>query len=114
MARQPVVHEGVVRREQIEDTAVVADDVVEEELRLAPHVVGDLLVVVREVERIGPDPVEVLEPEPLRGEAGAQRLGARVGEHAPHLVLERFLIRKLVLRGKRQQWLVRNAPPQEE
>ena len=34
------------------------------------------------------DLVEVLQPQPLRGEARRQRLRALVGEHAAHLLLE--------------------------
>ena len=35
------------------------------------------------------DLVDVLEPQPLRREPGAERLASRVGQHPPHLLFER-------------------------
>ena len=53
--------------------------------------------------------------QPLAGEVADQRLGARIGQHPPHLLLQHRRVVQLALRSARsQQLVVGNAAPQEE
>ena len=70
VTRQPLVHEGVVGRVEIEDGAVFADQCVEERLRLLQHRALQRLVEVRIDPHVGLDLLQILEPQPLSGEAG--------------------------------------------
>ena len=79
------------------------------------HRVGELLVVVREQERVRMDLVEVLQPQPLRGEARGERLGARIGEHALALrARASSASESLFCCGELEQLVVRDAAPEEE
>ena len=69
MLRQPLVHEGVVGRQQIEHAAIVADDAVEEELGFTPHRVLERVVELRVLVEVGLQLVEILQPQPLAREA---------------------------------------------
>ena len=60
------------------------------------------------------DLVEILEAQPLGGKAGAERVGARVGEHALDLGLEDVRIGQPSLGGDLDQLRVGEASPQEE
>ena len=60
-------------------------EAVEEQLRLAAHRLGEVLVEVRIEVRIRVDLLDVLQAQPLRGEALASA-GARIGEHAARLL----------------------------
>ena len=78
------------------------------------HGVGEVVVEIRVVVRIGMDLVDVLEPQPLRGEPGAERLGPRVRQHPARLLLERPGRRQLALAGERQQLRIGWRAPEEE
>ncbi len=86
--RQALVDERVVGGQQFQRRSILAHEMLEEQLRLARHRVGERLVVVRERQRIGFDLGQVLEPEPLRREPRPQRGGTIVGEHPSHLPIE--------------------------
>ena len=89
MPRQPLVDERVVRGQQVEDAAVLAHDAVEEQLRLAPERLPQVVVEVREL---------VLSRAPCSAGCAAAATGPaklstsasrlRVGQHPPHLLLE--------------------------
>ncbi len=114
MAREALVDERVVRREQVEHAVVALHDVAEEQLGLEGHRVGQLLVVIGEPEGVGPNLLEVLEAQPLRGKTRRQRLGARVCEHAPDLEIQRLRVGEPVLLSQRNELVVGNAAPEEE
>ena len=52
--------------------------------------------------------------EQLRSEVADESVGSRVGEHAPHLLLQHTGIAELLLTGEVDQLVVRNAAPEEE
>ena len=113
--REALVHERVVRREQVENAAVVLDDVVEEELRLrAPS----------RRRAAGRSPgTRRRRDEPSRGPAAAAT-ARRSAWTAPRSADRRacaslrassvFLFGQLVLLRERQQLLVGDAAPEEE
>ena len=83
VARQALVHERVVGVDEIEDAAIVADDGVEEQLRLARERVAEVAV---ELPGAGRDVVELPQLQPLAGQVLDQRRGARIGQHAARLL----------------------------
>ena len=68
MIGQPLVHKRVVGLIHVHEAEILAHEIVEEQLRLVTHRVGQLLVEVREPKRVGMHLVEILEPQPLPGE----------------------------------------------
>ena len=109
--RQPLVHEGVVGRVELEETAVLAHQVHEEELRLPRHGVGELLMIVREHQAVRMHQIQVLQAQPLVGEAGAEGVGTRVGDHAPDLLPK--VARETAALRQRHQFLVGRRAPEE-
>ena len=97
---QPLVEEGVVCCVEVEDRPILTDQAGEEELGFRPHGVSQLLVVVREPVGIGMDFVEILKPQPLSGESGPERFGARVSKHALNLLTKHDLIRETSVVGQ--------------
>ena len=111
---QPLVEEGVICCVQLEDRAILTDQVGEEKLGFRPHGVSQLLVVVGEPVGIRVNLVEILKAQPLSGESGSERLGAGVGEHAPDLLLKHTLIGQTSVVGQTTQLIVGRECPQEE
>src|SRR2546422_976688 len=89
--REALVHERVVGAIEIEQAAVFADEAVEELFRLATHIGREVVVEIRIVIRIRVDLVDVLQPQPLRGEPRTERIGSRVRKHPARLLVERGL-----------------------
>ncbi len=112
--REPLVDEGVVGRQQVDDAAVLLHDAGEEQLGLAPQRLPQVVVEIGERRRIRPGAGEVPQIEPLPREVLDHRLGARVGQHPLHLSLERGGIPELAALRRREQHIVRDAAPQEE
>ena len=83
VARQRLVDERVLGRQEIEHAAVGAEHAVDEQARLRDEVVADVAVDVAEHERIRREARELAETQPLEREVRRERLGARIGEHAP-------------------------------
>ena len=59
MARQPFVDERVVAAEQVEGAALLAEDALEEQLRLALKRLAQVVVEVREFIGVGHDPSQI-------------------------------------------------------
>ena len=59
------------------------------------------------------DLLEILQPEPLRAEAGRERRGARVGKHPPDLLLEHGRRPQGLLLRRAHQLGVRRRGPEE-
>ena len=78
---QFLVHEGVLRVDHVEDAPVVADEVLEEHLRLLPHRHAEVIVELGELLSIGRDRFQPAEFQPLPGEVLDQSLGFRILEH---------------------------------
>ena len=114
MARETLVHERVIRSIEIEHALVFVHEIVEERLGFLPHVGGEVVVEVWIEIRIGMVLVDVLQPQPLRGESRAERFGAPVGEHAAGFALEPSGCRQLTTARRRKQRIVRRLAPQEE
>ena len=88
VGRQSLVDEGVVGSEQIDQAPIFADDAAKQEFRLATHRPVQVLVPVREQVDVGVRVPQILQVQPVGGEVGGQRVGPRVGQHAPHLAFQ--------------------------
>ena len=88
MPREPLVDERVVRRQQIDDVAILAHDAFEEQFRLAPETLPQLVVPVGIEDAVRRGRRQIPQVQQLLREVVDQRLGSRIGEHAPHLLLE--------------------------
>ncbi len=109
----PLVHERVVRREQVQHVAVFAHDAVEQQFGFPLVGLRELVVERREQQGVGMNLLDVLQPQPLRREPGRHRLAARVGEHPADLFFEN---RRSVQRAAGCQLLqlgVRDRAPDE-
>ena len=80
--------------------------------RLRP--LPQLVVPVGIEDAVGRGRRQVAQIEQLLGEVRDQRVRPRVGEHAPHLLLEHASAAQPPLRRDGDQLVVRNAAPQEE
>ena len=114
MLRQPLVEERVVGIQQFHHAAILAHDVLEEQLGLALEALAQALVELGEDVRIGLLLREIAQVEPLPGEIRDQRFGARIVQHAPHLLVQHGGVLQLALLRQVQQLVVGNAAPQEE
>src|SRR5260370_38519149 len=66
------------------------------------------------MDRIGDLVLQVPQVQPLPGEVGHQPLALGVGEHAPHLSLERGAVVEATLARGVKQLVVGNRTPEEE
>ena len=83
--RQPLVDEGVVGIEQIQDAAVLAQDAVEEQLRLLDEGLAQVVVEIRIVRDDRLVSLEAAQIEPLPREVLRERERLRVLDHAMDL-----------------------------
>ena len=97
-----------------EQAAILANEVVEEQLRLSHQVVAQLSGEIRIEERLRLFVLGILEPEPLRREACSERLGAGILQHSFDLLREDLRVGEAAVRGQLQELVVRAHGPQEE
>ena len=113
--RQPLVDERVVGAQQIEHAAILAQDAVEEELRLLPERLPQVVVEVREQPHVRRD-----RRRGCAGAATARRSWSTSARDASSASIRRTCRSSTAgscsLSGNRhvQQLVVRNAAPQEE
>ncbi len=81
MPGQPLVGEGIVRVNEFQDAAILAQNGTEKHLRLPPHRLAQILVEVRKLFRVRHDQVQIAELQPLTGEVFNQRIGPRIAQH---------------------------------
>jgi hypothetical protein len=111
VAGEPLIDEGVVGVEQIDEAAIVADDRIKHHFRFAAERAAQVFI---EVPGVGLHVLQLAEIEPLAGEVLDERVGALVSDHPLHLLRERLRIAQPALRRHLTQFLVRDAAPQEE
>ena len=101
MPREPFVDERVVGADEIQHAAIFTERARQKQPRLLFEGLQQAVVEVRIRIGIDDDLADAAEVQPLGGEVVDERArGARVGQHAPHLLLERRRLRQLaVLRG---------------
>src|SRR6185436_1434849 len=108
---ETLVDERVIRVEQLDERAVLADDGVEEQLGLSAQRPPQVGVEAR---RFGLDGGQVAKIQPLASEVLNERARLAVRDHSLDLALQRRRIAQPVLGRQVEELLVRNAAPQEE
>ncbi len=88
MSGQAFVHKGVVRTHQLQNTAIRAYLIVNEQLRLALKRLAKILVKLRKPGWVRIVPVEISEIQPLPDEVLGEGAGTRVRHHPSHLAIE--------------------------
>ena len=111
VARQALVQIGIVGSKQVEDASILPNETGKEDLRLAAHRIGELLIEIREPVRIGMDLVEILKPEPLSREPRPERLRPRIPEHATYLFGQHTPVGELPRLRDFSKPVVRRPPP---
>ena len=101
-------------RQQVDDVAILADDLVEQQLDFAAHGLAQRIVEVGKDHRQRARACETAQVEPLPGEIDRERFGAGILQHAPDLPLERRRIFELPLTREIDQLIVRDAAPEKK
>ena len=114
MTGQPLVHERIVRGQQIQRTSVVAHDAGKEQFGFPTECLAQVVVEIREHQKVRRDFVQIAKLEPLPGEFGHQGIGPFVHDHATDLSFEHARLAQSAGDRQVQQFIVRNAAPQEE
>src|SRR5262249_40199311 len=111
MPGKPVVNEGVVSVQDVDDAAVLAHDALKEQSRLAVERQAQVAVEIRRL-RLGA--IQLAKVEPFRCEILDERFRFRLCQHASGLCFKHSRMRKLSCDGQVQQRVIRNTAPQEE
>src|SRR3989442_9288559 len=86
MARQPLVDERVVGRQELDDAAIAADLAGKEHFRLSPECLAEVLVEIRKQIRARRSPGQRAERQPLTHKVLDEPAGAPVGQHSWNLL----------------------------
>ena len=111
---QALVQERVVRLQQVEHAAILAQDVLEQEFRLLAEGLPQVVVEVGEQAQVRGDRLQVAQVQPLAREVGHQAPRARVGQHAEGLSFEHLGFAQLAALRQVEELVVRDAAPEEE
>ena len=111
--RQPFVKVGVVGREQLKHTAVLAEHAVDEQPELGAEVIPRIAGKGKH-RGIGIDLGELRHVEPLESKVTGQRLRAAIRKQTTHLRFEHRRVAQAMLLREPQQLCIGNAAPQEE
>ncbi len=84
--RQPFIHEAVISGQQFQDAAILADEEVDEMLRLLLHRCAQFVVELGKQGRVWSALGQRPCLQPLPAEIFGQRPGARIPEHAANLL----------------------------
>ena len=113
VARETLVQERVAAVDEIEDAAILPDDRLEEELRLAAHRQPQVVFELRELVAIPRQRFERAELQPLAAEVLGECLRLRIPQHPPHLEGEDLRIAQRARIGRPPKFGVGHARPQE-
>src|SRR5205823_7431665 len=111
---EPLVDEGVIGGEQIEDAVVLAHDAVEKQLGLAHKRLAQVVVEFGKQVFTRYGVFQIPKLQPLADEVLHDRIRSRIGEHAAHLLLEHRRIPETALCRDLQQLVVGNAAPEKK
>src|SRR5262245_60807603 len=111
---EPLVHERIVRRQEIDDAAVLAQLRADEQPRFLVEGVAQLLVQLRLRIDVRHDAGELADGEPLSREVIDERLSSSIREHPPYLPFQRCTIAQRAFRRDGEQFFVRDAAPEKE
>src|SRR5262249_400500 len=114
MLRQPLVEKGIVRVEQIENTAILAEYALKKQFCFAAKGLTQTLVKIGKRIRVWSDGLQVSKLKPLAAEIADESLRARIVQHAARLQFQHRRVFQLSLFRNIQQLVVRDAAPKKE
>src|SRR5262249_25845802 len=112
--RQALVEEGVIRIVELQQATIRFDEILEEQLSLAHHRLGELCGKIRIVERLGQYLCDILQAQPLRRETGGQRFRPRILEQALDFPLKNGGICETTPGGHIKKLFIGRRRPKEE
>src|SRR5690242_1800804 len=104
----------MIRGEQVDDAAILAEDALNEQFQLLFKRRLQSLVEVREDNRIRRGASNTSQAQPFEGEIFCQGAGTRIGKQPFHLLFERARLSQSTLGGKIQEFFVGSLAPQKE
>ncbi len=110
---QPLVQEGELAVEELEDAAILPHDGGDEHLGLAPHRRPQVVIEIRKLLAVGRGRLEGADLQPLSGEVLAQGRRARIRQHPLDLRRQHRRVAQRAAVGGGAQRRVRHAGPQE-
>src|SRR5262245_41107703 len=114
MARQSLVQEGVVCRQQVVHTAILKQHARNEGFDLNGEIFAQLVVERWEQQGIRLNFLKVVDVQPLEREIAYKAGGAGVREHPPRLRFENFRPLQFAVRCDIEQSLIGPLTPEEE
>jgi hypothetical protein len=108
---EPFIEERVVRSNQREHAAVVAQHAVEEQLGFFTEGLSKVIVKVPENSGAGSQSINVAKPQPLTGEVRREVERAAIGEHSTDLLLKLRGLAEFAANRSVEQFIVGNAAP---
>ena len=110
---EPLVQVGVIGSQKVEQASIFPDDAGEQELGFFDERLTQRFVE-RKNHRVGLHGFDVAQVQPLPGEVRDERIGARIGQHAPDLALEDHWVFQPAAFGQIEQLVVGDRAPQKE
>ena len=114
MLCQPLIREGVIGVQQFDDVSILLHHATEEQLDFFLEGGAQVVVEIGEQVDDGFLGVHRANVQPLAREVLDESLGARIGQHAANLSFQRRGFAQAVLSRQIDEFIVRDAAPQEE
>jgi hypothetical protein len=111
VTRQPFIHERVIRCQQIHHAAIFVDDAGEEQFRLLPHGLPQIIVEVGKRVEIRSGGLQIAQEKPLLREVIDQGFGLLIRQHPLHLLFQDCGVFQFPLAGKILQLVVGDTTP---
>src|SRR5262245_36234156 len=114
MFRETFIEESVIRGQKIQHTTVFPHDAGEEELRLFPQRLPQVVVEIRKLRERTALILQVPQIQPLARKVFYDCIRTLVGEHPADLLFQHGRVAEFVLGCYLYELVVRNAAPKKE
>ena len=112
--RQTLIQKCVIGLDQVEDTSIFPDNAFKQHFRFRTHCLTEVVIKIGIPSHVGRHGIQIDQVEPLRREIVDQRLRAIVRQHSSYLRFQQVRFVQFAARCHVQQFVIRNAAPQEE
>src|SRR5262249_49070259 len=110
----PFIEECVVRPDQIEHAAILAQHAVEEEFGFLPEGLSQVVIEVPKKSSVRSDGFDIAQPQPLSSEIRSDVERASIGKHPARLLLEFAGLTQFAMNSGIQQFIIWDAAPQKK
>src|SRR5262249_29216620 len=114
MASQTIIEEGMIRRHQIDDAAILQEDTADEQLGFRREVFAQRLVESLEDRRIGLYEIETVQSQPLHRKAADKARRFRIRQHPLDLSIDRARLAQTFRNREVEQFFVGSCVPEKE